>query len=580
MELPPQERPPAYPSSLYHDPESLRLPSVPRHELPAASGSASSVSLPELRSLGLPDALQARAYQDAQSTDTPWMPSASLRNGPLPPASLLASQPDLDMTSPRAESVVSADDRSMRAPSVVSMDDPDVRMAAEALSGLGNPDFIRSPSNRSATLPASPGASASRSVDEISQEPEPLLSLLTSSHPWLGGTINGSLNAYTSTKHYSPRFIQYGAEFVERNIGSPVANTVGSMGRRTGVEGSLRRYLGDRGPSDSGRAESEERESGHGNKRRRVMSSTSDEMDVEKGLRTPSSRGFRSRAESQGSFAETLPAYDENSSPKYEEMNSLVVSEPTCEPSRPGQLRRDHSWSTQLMITTSGLGAALSEGSLRSLKFCLGLLRNGIAHVTNLMRALRMLLDEYEQMTNSDEQEEEDKVDIAQPAEDKPIEGLPRDKEEAARTIAGRIKAISDDILKTMKTVVNSVSRYTGGALPENAGVIVRSQLLSIPSRWRAASASTATASAGASEPVRAAHRMLAFAKEGLDMMTQVTLVVDGTVISAEKWLDSLGRRKKASTGAGAGSFDAKSEKWEDAQDPSGQNGGSMKEKQ
>lgn len=36
-------------------------------------------------------------------------------------------------------SAMSAEDRAVRSTSVVSMDDPDVRIAAEALSGLGNP---------------------------------------------------------------------------------------------------------------------------------------------------------------------------------------------------------------------------------------------------------------------------------------------------------------------------------------------------------------------------------------------------------------------------------------------------------
>jgi hypothetical protein len=39
---------------------------------------------------------------------------------------------------------------------------------------------------------------------------------------------------------------------------------------------------------------------------------------------------------------------------------------------------------------------------------------------------------------------------------------------------------------------------------------------------------------------------MLAFAKEGLDMMGQITTVVDGTVQSAETWLNRIGRRTPA----------------------------------
>ena len=43
------------------------------------------------------------------------------------------------------------------------------------------------------------------------------------------------MSAYTTSKSYSPRF-KSSAEFIERNIGSPVASTVGTGGRKTGVE--------------------------------------------------------------------------------------------------------------------------------------------------------------------------------------------------------------------------------------------------------------------------------------------------------------------------------------------------------
>jgi len=76
---------------------------------------------------------------------------------------------------------------------------------------------------------------------------------------------------------------------------------------------------------------------------------------------------------------------------------------------------------------------------------------------------------------------------------------------------------------------------------------------MSVPLRWRlanqTANSSTQETQNGnqsqSSEPAMSAHRMLAFAKEGLDMIAQVSAVVDGTVGSAEKWLDSLGRRRQ-----------------------------------
>lgn len=376
------------------------------------------------------------------------------------------------------------------------------------------------------TLPLQSSSTSNTQYRPHQQDPEPLLSLVMSSHPWLGGAINGSLSAYDATKHYSPRFIRSSAEFVERNIGSPVANTVGSVSRRTGVEGRVRRYLGDRRPSDLDVNDNAQ-------KRRRVAEPGTEDMDVEKGLQSPATRELRSRAESQASFAESLPAYDDNRSPQYEEHSTQIA---TGDAQDREQDRPPH-WSTQLIISTSGLGAALSETSLRSLKHCLRLLHTSADHLASVMRALKLVLEDYERNSNPPQQDN----DRTNPAG---VSNMDAGQEEVARRIADSIKSLSDDIWQTLQGVVNSVSRYTGGALPSNAAHVVRQQLMSVPQRWRVASQSTAE-SAQDSEAVRGAHRMLAFAREGLEMMAQVTLVVGGTVSNAEQWLDSLGRRRR-----------------------------------
>src|SRR5215469_14756472 len=113
-------------------------------------------------------------------------------------------------------------------------------------------DFTRSPSSRAVAPPVQQNQWRQTTSPQSPQdEPEPLLSLLTASHPWVGNTINGSLSAYETTKYYSPAFVRSSAEFVERAIGSPLSNTVGSISRRTGVEAGVRRYLGQRRSSDT-----------------------------------------------------------------------------------------------------------------------------------------------------------------------------------------------------------------------------------------------------------------------------------------------------------------------------------------
>jgi len=266
------------------------------------------------------------------------------------------------------------DVRKFRSLSVMSLDDPETREAAETLSGLRNMDFKRSSSAHSSG--ATTLHSLSRDEESINSmeitlddDEEPLLSLITSSHPWIGGTINTSLYAYNSTMHYTPAFIQ---SLIEKNVSS-VANGLGTVGRKTGVENRVRQYFGDTAERRSARENARASQ-----KRPRQPSIEYD--DLEKGfLPSPQSRQ-RSRTGSLTSFTETLPAYDENLSPAYE---------------KPAQSQQ--TWKAKVMITTSGLGVALSDASLRSLKFCLSLLRQASSHLTSIMMALRSLLEEYNQ---------------------------------------------------------------------------------------------------------------------------------------------------------------------------------------
>ncbi|EMD67315.1 hypothetical protein GGP41_007227 [Bipolaris sorokiniana] len=533
QERPLQRAPP--PAYTQHEPESLHLPSVPTH-IPTHNHHPDNARLPGIKSLHLPETKP----RHTPHTSIEYSPRTNFEAShwgvlPAPNGTTFPSVPE---SLPREDVGSPMDTSSIRETSV-SMDDPDVRLAAEALSGLGNPDFVRSPTARSLTLSArSPTA----------EPPEPLLSLITSNHPWLGSSINGSISAYNTTKGYTPRLVQYGAELLERNIGSPVVNTVSSVGRRTGMEKSLRRYLGEghRRPSDLEQGDSDSSRS----KRQRIASPADDAMDVDDALAAAS----RTRGGSQSSYSESLPAYDDQRSPNYEE---AIVSGDAAGQKAPEQRSetpqdRRVNWSTQLIMTTSGLGVALSETSLRSLKICLGLLRSATTHIDSVMRALKLVLEEYEAALRN-QRESSSNINNNNIAQDEKAQlngnmaqmGLvDSDKDDQVRRFADRIKELSSDIWQTLQSVVQSVSRYTGGALPQNAQTVVRTQLLSVPQRWQLASRNT---SGSGGDEVRGANRMLAFAKEGLDMMGQITTVVDGTVQSAECWLQRIGRRPAAS---------------------------------
>lgn len=549
-----EERPPPY---AHNDPDTLQLPSVPTQDppraLPAAPSPATNgVHLPDLKSLGLPVSTHSRSASNSldnygsplfpkHAADTQqWQNPGIFQHASLPRAPVTAprSAAEMDMGSPMdTESIVSMEDQ-VNGNTQTSTRSQKELLAAEAIAGLGNPDYVMSPPGRSATLPPSSDQSSS-------QEREPLLSLVTSRHPWIGNTINGSLSAYSTTKTYSPRFVQSSADFLERNF----ANTVGTVGRRTGVENSIRRYLGEG---------ANEVESGS-HKRRRT---DNDMMDIEQGLQTPPVRAARTRGDSDISSVreETLPPYDTERSPEYEERpftngharqhRQLALLNGSDK--QRGESSQSSHWSTRVMITTSGLGVALSEKSLRSLKFCLKLLREATAHIGTAMRALRMVLEDFEKATSSSKstQQQSDEKGVGSRQLMRDMEE--KHREEESRRLANRINALSQDIWETLKKVCASVSHYTGGALPENASNLVRRQLLSVPQRWQAASAaSTQNGHEGEhGEPaeVRGANRMLAFAKEGLDMIDQVSLVVESTIKSAEKWLDSMGRSRTSSS--------------------------------
>lgn len=339
-------------------------------------------------------------------------------------------------------------------------------------------------------------------------------------HPWVGGTINGSLTAYSTTKYYSPRLVQMGANLVERNITTPVVNTVGSVGRMTGAESVARWYLTPRRPSDPDQGEEEEMRG----KRRRLMD---EDVLLESGMISP---GMVIRRDSQESRAESLPAYRASKPPSYREEESPVPHERTRMAQRSNHLR---NFSSQVFVMTSGLGVALSITSRRSLHFCINMLAQSAVHIRTVTNALKLVLEQYDQARehwHQSNQSHNEKGERSQTPE----------HDQAARRLAELMKKHSEDIWQTLKTVVNSVSNAAGGALPENARQFVRSQLMSLPQRWQVVS----NGQTGESETSRGAHRMVAFAMEGLDMIGQVSQACESTLDSAERWLERVGRRQ------------------------------------
>ena len=349
--------------------------------------------------------------------------------------------------------------------------------------------------------------------------------------------INGSLSAYTSSKSYSPRF-RYGAEFVERNIASPVANTVGTTARISGVETGVRWWL--KRNDSNGSASGEGAKTDNSNKRRRLEGTNSTE--IERGSNN-AVLPHRSRAASEIS-QETLPAYDDRRSPAYEELAMTTVEQNKQSEQNPAAAR----WQTRLMMTTSGLGVAMNNESLRSLKYCLSWLRWANTHLSRVLASLQSVLEEW------DRSQQQSGVDSTQMIEGGPVQPAPRDQ----AAITNHLQALKTECVKTLQNALDIVSKYTGGALPENARLLVRRHLTSLPQRFKIASTTNPPAKSATENPaengdaerqappeaVTGAQRVIVLAKEGLDMMAQVSGVVNGTIESAEEWCNRLGKKR------------------------------------
>ncbi|KAL4817818.1 transcription factor Opi1-domain-containing protein [Aspergillus spinulosporus] len=449
------------------------------------------------------DGIAALSVQDATANPppsaTPPTPSYSAHSSSTPlTASPHSSKPHHVSAIMDTDNATGAEDRSRRATSVLSMDDLE---AAQALEGLRT-DFG-----------ASPRASQQTTTSPESKSQEPILSLLTSTHPLISSAINGSVAAYTSSKSYSPRF-RSGAEFIERNIGSPVASTVHTVGRKTGVEGSLRWALQRHASNSSESTRS---------KRRKVNSDNPApaDRDLEIGLSTMEANNPPETPDLY--LNESLPPYDDHRSPNYEDVETAGSS-------------RQSTWQSRLMISTSGLGVAMSEESLKSLQYCLTWLRWANSRLGKSIVALQESLQEWESLSRKNGDASADSQTSSQ------------------TLLSQRIQALKQDVLATLKQVVDIVSKYAGGALPENARNLVRRHLTSLPQRFRIASTAVPAPdeSGASSEPSSSARRILVLAQEGLDMMSQVSGVVNETLISAEHWCERLGRKRQESKNADA----------------------------
>ncbi|KAK3325062.1 transcription factor Opi1-domain-containing protein [Apodospora peruviana] len=483
--------------TLNHDPAVISFPDVPKTELPPI-----------------------QLHNDKSGPAWPTLPPLSSVTGGQPPpfAPIQQQRPEPPKHWPSLNPLTAfyqpshAKDAEMKAASPnyydgrrsgsVSLDDPDVRMAAEALGDL-RADFVSSPPNRSTPLPSTDYRSTEKT-------PEPLLSLITTSHPLLATTIDGATSAYNTSKNLSPH-IKTGAEYVEGFL-SPVAKVAGNVGRKTGMESGVRWIFGRRhkAPSDL--------EAGGRFKRRKVKLS---EKAVEALGEPPEFLAHDKDRRTSISTVDTLPAYDDHKSPAYTE----AIGGETQSGSGAGE----SSLPQRLIVTTSGLGVAMKDEALGSLKYCLHTLGGIVGSLTHKLNELNDMMDKYDSST---------------------IGGR-------GDSAMARMNALRSEMYHALWSAINVVSKYAGTYLPENARALVESQIKSLPGRfpWRTMQEIQTEQRAGGSAADQEkmtrdqANVVVQFVKEGLNTLIQVSEVLERTIASAEEWLQMFKGMKSQNGG-------------------------------
>ncbi|KAF3295687.1 hypothetical protein TWF132_001014 [Orbilia oligospora] len=429
--------------------------------------------------------------------------------------SLVSTNSSATITDDDASSIIShtttrntEDSASVDGDLSVDIDDPDVRMAAEALGDL-RADFVSSPKS----VPNSP---PQKNEKREERRQETMMEMIQGQNTFLGTAVRAGRSVYKGGKRYSPRF-KYGAEIVER-AAAPMTSVVSYAARTTGVESVLRRNLEARRLSSSGtssqsspsHSQPSSLTGSHVTKRRKTAfeeghNGSGAAMEVDS---TSSSMGERDGRDNELTHK---PATD-------------VVS---------------LNWQRRLMLSTAGVGVALSEESLKSLKYCLAWLRWANDHLDKVIMALRGVISEYDS--------DKSRANGTSGKDGGTDEG---DDERSAQ-LQNKIETLRKDVIGTLKRVVDVVSTYAGGALPENARVVVKACITNLPRRWALAAKddnSSSNASGNNMAVVvrreEAGKRVLVLAREGLEMLHQVSAIVQLTLERAEEWCERLGRKR------------------------------------
>ncbi|CAE6376394.1 unnamed protein product [Rhizoctonia solani] len=461
-------------------------------------------------------------------------------------------------TASDASPTTTSTDHTMQATGIIDEHDADVLMAVQALGDMrsqGTAGSPLSPSRSDTSLAQSqtmPVDSSMLLEDETRDQVVAINGDFVSRVSTLP-LVTSMLSAYSQTKA-SSRVVKYGAQMVEssvKTISKPVMNRLPTAQLDEFACRQLDR-LGQR----YGRVESP-RDDG--------LSPLPDENTRSSTPRSPDPGPPRGRSlerrtsnNSTTQMRSPTPSVRDDAIQPHHAAGSGVPIESDR------QVANRSRWQTML-LEAGGIGAALSDESMKRLKYCLQWLQYATNRIDSQIAVLREFLDSLQPGAGTTG----------------PLLPMHMDRDAPVSPAAlARLSAVKRDVVATIRQAVDIVSRYAGGALPEPARGTVRSVLLNLPERWASAGHSAngemdgpghrrivSGLSARAPYPPRtnttgdsgvysarpgprppptagtaaqAAQRVMTLATESLDMMRGVTGVVKDSLDRAEVWVDRL----------------------------------------
>ncbi|KAI0796126.1 transcription factor Opi1-domain-containing protein [Abortiporus biennis] len=143
------------------------------------------------------------------------------------------------------------------------------------------------------------------------------------------------------------------------------------------------------------------------------------------------------------------------------------------EPQNQQQVVQRSRWQA-VLLEAGGIGAAVSEESMRRLKYCLQWLLYATEHIDQQILVLRDFIASL--------QIHEAGSSSTSPSSSPSSRTYSQDPHHLHT-----LSTIRKDVVDTIRQVVDVVSKYAGGALPEPAKLRVRSFILTLPQRWASA---------------------------------------------------------------------------------------------